>query len=74
MLIDSRTGLSEIGGIATHQLADIVVLVFNLNQQNLAGAKRVFESIQKKAPLKPDIILVASPVPVMPVSKGSPNA
>ncbi|MGZ8184784.1 MAG: tyrosine-protein kinase family protein, partial [Methylobacter sp.] len=29
VFIDARTGLSEIGGIATHQLADIVVLVFN---------------------------------------------
>ncbi|MDD2739694.1 MAG: tetratricopeptide repeat protein [Methylomonas lenta] len=74
VLIDSRTGLSEIGGIATHQLADIVVLVFNLNQQNLVGAKRVFDSIRQKAPLQPDIILTASPVPVMPVSKGSPFA
>jgi tetratricopeptide (TPR) repeat protein len=74
VLIDSRTGLSEIGGIATHQLADIVVLVFNLNEQNLAGAKRVFDSIRQKAPLKPEIILTASPVPVMPVTNGSPFA
>lgn len=47
VFIDSRTGLSEIGGIATHQLADIVVLVFNLNGQNLEGAKLVFDSIRK---------------------------
>ncbi len=71
VFIDSRTGLSEIGGIATHQLADIVVLVFNLNGQNLQGAKRVFDSI-RKAPLHPDVILVASPVPVMPMDKGTP--
>ena len=74
VLIDSRTGLSEIGGIATHQLADIVVLVFNLNEQNLTGAKRVFDSILKNAPLKPRIILTASPVPVMPIVEGSPFA
>ena len=71
VFIDSRTGLSEIGGIATHQLADIVVLVFNLNGQNLQGAKRVFDSI-RKAPLRPEVILVASPVPVMPMDKGTP--
>lgn len=71
VFIDSRTGLSEIGGIATHQLADIVVLVFNLNGQNLQGAKRVFDSI-RKAPLHPDVILVASPVPVMPMDQGTP--
>jgi len=71
VFIDSRTGLSEIGGIATHQLADIVVLVFNLNGQNLEGAKLVFDSI-RKAPLHPAVILVASPVPVMPMDKGTP--
>jgi len=72
VFIDSRTGLSEIGGIATHQLADIIVLVFNLNGQNLDGAKRVFDSIRKKAPLNPQVILVASPVPVVPTEKGTP--
>ncbi len=71
VFIDSRTGLSEIGGIATHQLADIVVLVFNLNGQNLDGAKLVFDSI-RTAPLHPAVILVASPVPVMPMDKGTP--
>ena len=72
VLMDARTGLSEIGGIATHQLADIVVLVFNLNAQNLAGALRVFKSIQQSAPMNPKVILVASPVPVVPVDKGTP--
>ena len=71
VLMDARTGLSEIGGIATHQLADIVVLVFNLNAQNLAGALRVFKSLQT-APMNPKVILVASPVPVVPVEKGTP--
>lgn len=73
VFIDARTGLSEIGGIATHQLADIVVLVFNLNGQNLEGAKRVFDSI-KKAPLPPKVILLASPVPVMPTDEHTPFA
>ena len=73
VFIDARTGLSEIGGIATHQLADIVVLVFNLNGQNLEGVKRVFDSI-RKAPLNPAVILVASPVPVVPMDKGTPFA
>ena len=72
VFIDARTGLSEVGGIATHQLADIVVLVFNLNEQNLAGAKRVFDSIRKHAPLQPDIIIAASPIPVMPIDNGTP--
>jgi tetratricopeptide (TPR) repeat protein len=64
VLMDARTGLSEIGGIATHQLADIVVLLFNLNEQNLQGAERIFHSV-KQAPMRPKIILVASPVPAV---------
>ncbi len=74
VFIDARTGLSEIGGIATHQLADIIVLVFNLNGQNIKGAKRVFDSIRTNAPLHPKIILVASPVPVMPTEEDTPFA
>jgi MinD-like ATPase involved in chromosome partitioning or flagellar assembly len=71
VFIDARTGLSEIGGIATHQLADVVVLLFNLNNQNIDGAKYVFDSIQK-APVVPKVILVASPIPVMSTDKGTP--
>jgi tetratricopeptide (TPR) repeat protein len=71
VFIDARTGLSEIGGIATHQLADVVVLLFNLNNQNIDGAKYVFDSIQH-APIVPKVILVASPIPVMPTNKGTP--
>lgn len=71
VLMDARTGLSEIGGIATHQLADIVVLLFNLNEQNLHGAHRVFHSV-KHSPMQPKIILAASPVPTVPTGKGTP--
>src|SRR5439155_18397127 len=35
VLIDSRTGLTEIGGISTYQVADVVVLFCATNQQNL---------------------------------------
>ncbi|MCK5723902.1 MAG: hypothetical protein KAI84_15320, partial [Gammaproteobacteria bacterium] len=64
LLIDSRTGLADISGITTHQMADIVVLVFNLNRQNLDGIKKAYQSISespKAVPVK--TILVASPVP-----------
>lgn len=41
VLIDSRTGFTDIGGICTMQLPDTVVLVFTFNDQNLAGTERV---------------------------------
>lgn len=71
VLMDARTGLSEMGGIATHQLADTVVLLFNLNRQNLEGTQRVHDSLHQldKPPLT---LLAASPIPPMPAGKGTP--
>ncbi|MBS4097374.1 MAG: tetratricopeptide repeat protein [Sulfuricella sp.] len=71
VLMDARTGLSEMGGIATHQLADTVVLLFNLNRQNLEGTQRVHDSLHQLA--KPPLtLLAASPIPAMPADKGTP--
>ncbi len=38
ILIDSRTGITDIGGICTVQLPDILVLQFSANNQSLDGA------------------------------------
>ncbi len=37
ILIDSRTGITDLGGICTIQLPDILVLLFTANQQSLDG-------------------------------------
>ena len=47
VLIDSLTGYSDVGGICVKQLPDAVVLVFRLNQQNLSGIARIYNSIKK---------------------------
>ena len=39
VLIDSRTGVNEMGGICTYQLADVVILFCAINQQNIEGTK-----------------------------------
>jgi CobQ/CobB/MinD/ParA nucleotide binding domain len=41
VLIDSRTGLTDVGGICTMQMPDIVVLIFAFNEQNLTGTERM---------------------------------
>lgn len=41
ILIDSRTGVTEMGGVCTYQLADSVVIFCATNQQNLDGAYRM---------------------------------
>lgn len=47
VLLDSRTGLTDIGGICTIHLPDVVVPVFTANQQNMEGtafmARRINE-------------------------------
>ncbi|MBA4392814.1 MAG: hypothetical protein C0407_04590 [Desulfobacca sp.] len=71
VLIDSRTGLTDIGGICTILLPDKVVIVTGLNDQNLKGSKAVIETIEKHSRirlktnyLRPiEVILVASHVP-----------
>lgn len=50
ILLDSRTGVTDIGGICTLQLPDIVVLLFALNEQNISGTEFIAESIIKNAP------------------------
>jgi len=45
-LIDSRTGLSDSGGICTIQLPDIVVAMFTANHQSLYGVRDVMQLAQ----------------------------
>jgi MinD-like ATPase involved in chromosome partitioning or flagellar assembly len=67
VLIDSRTGDTDVLGICTRQLPDSVVLMFAPNEQNLAGLKNVCRDIRDEATqgLKKKIRLhfVASNVP-----------
>jgi tetratricopeptide (TPR) repeat protein len=67
VLVDSRTGLTDVAGICTLQLPDLVVLLFNLNNQNIRGISRIYRSIRFNK-LNKDIkaLLVASPIPDVP--------
>lgn len=46
VLVDSRTGLSDTGGICTIQLPDIVVAMFTANYQSLYGVRDVIRLAQ----------------------------
>jgi hypothetical protein len=48
VLIDSRTGITDTGGICTLHLPDLVVLVFVFNDQNLDGIARIATEIAGK--------------------------
>lgn len=48
VLIDSRTGDTDVLGICTRQLPDSVVLMFTPNEQNLVGLKNVVRDIRRE--------------------------
>jgi tetratricopeptide (TPR) repeat protein len=70
VLIDSRTGFSDVGGLTTHRLADQVVLIFNLTRGCLEGTVRAYGSMTAREP-SPHIVLVASPVPPVAAEAGT---
>lgn len=47
VLVDSRTGMSDSGGVCTVQLPDVLVLLFTPNEQSLGGVQRIAKSAQK---------------------------
>lgn len=63
VLIDSRTGLSDIGGLSTHWLADMVVLVSSLTRECLEGSARAFQSFTSPDSKIRGVLLMASMVP-----------
>jgi len=48
VLIDSRTGLSDSGGVCTVQMPHILIFVFTANDQSFADGLRVIEAIQEE--------------------------
>jgi tetratricopeptide (TPR) repeat protein len=67
VLIDSRTGHTDIGGICTRQLPDAVAVMFFPNEQNLRGLVKVVGDVraERETPRRKGIKLhfVASNVP-----------
>lgn len=49
VLIDSRTGHTDVGGICTRQLPDAVAILFFPNAQNLRGLTKVVRDIRSEA-------------------------
>lgn len=64
VLVDSRTGITDIGGICTIQLPDILALVFTATEQSLLG---VVDVAAKAASKRQDLPFERSLVPVLPI-------
>jgi MinD-like ATPase involved in chromosome partitioning or flagellar assembly len=52
VLIDSRTGHTDTGGICTRQLPDAVANFFFPNEQNLRGLQQVVDHVRKDAAIR----------------------
>jgi len=67
VLVDSRTGHTEVGGICTRQLPDTVAVFFVPNEQNLSGLTGVVQAIRdeekQNSGKKINLEFVASNVP-----------
>ena len=73
VFVDSRTGLTDVGGICTLHLPDLVVMIFGLNEQNIKGTAAVAKTIRESDSGRiPQIHYVASPVPNLPRDKRGP--
>lgn len=70
IIVDSRTGVTDNGGICTMQLPDLVILFYALNAQNIYGTRMIAESItgntQKEAKREqpPKLLLISSRVDI----------
>ncbi len=50
VVLDSRTGFTDVGGICTRHLPDAVVTLFRPDDQSLAGTQGVVEAIRAEGP------------------------
>lgn len=68
LLIDSRTGITELAGVATTLLADKVVCLVLNNRENLTGARAVMRSLRRAIRLRGQ-----DPIEVLPVLSRIPE-
>lgn len=71
VLVDSRTGLTDVGGVCTVHLPDLVILLFALNEQNIKGIAAVARVLRNSERV-PQLIPVATPVPNLERDRDSP--
>lgn len=74
VLIDSRTGVTEMGGVSTRQLADVVVAFSVPNVQNLEGVTAMVASFKRSDVLKQrgrdlDVVVVPTRIDASEIDK-----
>ena len=64
VLLDSRTGITDTGGICTILLPDFLVLTFTANEQSFEGALRILNSIHLE---RRNLAVPRSPLMILPL-------
>jgi uncharacterized protein YjbI with pentapeptide repeats len=71
IVLDSRTGITDIGGLLTLALPNATVFVGNYSAQNTGGLRSIWDALQsrKQDPIRGDLpplecALIASPIPL----------
>ena len=64
ILIDSRTGFSDEGGISTRDLADHIVVLTGLNRQNINGTVRFLTRLKASGWKEGEVVFILSPIPI----------
>jgi hypothetical protein len=67
LLVDARTGITEVGGVATTILPDQVVCFVLNNQENLEGTRAVLRGLERASAARP------TPIRVVPVVSRLPQ-
>jgi hypothetical protein len=68
LLVDARTGITEVGGVATTILPDQVICFVLNNQENLEGTRAVLRGIERASAARPTpirVVPVVSRIPYM---------
>ena len=52
VVIDSRTGITEVGGLCTQILPDMVLMMSSTSPESMAGTRRIYEKIKNSRLIK----------------------
>lgn len=67
LLIDSRTGITDVGSVTVRFLADTLVCLFMMNPENIEGTKAILTSVRQADAVHPsEFVPVLSRVPDVP--------
>jgi|GEM_PF-1350725 len=71
LLIDARTGITEVGGVATTLLPDLVVCLLLHNIENLEGAREILRSISQQSKARSKVIRIVPVLSRIPIGQRS---